>query len=258
MDHQFCPGSKLLRQPTPEIFACPSCGEEVEIWTDEFKASCPNCHHTVFSDTTMSCLDWCKYGKECVGDTIYDRYSRNKTALLKEKLLARMEKYFDRDRKLIEQARKVLQFAEELLLVEKADGHIVIPASILHDVGIKVAEEKYGSSAGPLQEKEGPPVAKAMLQKLGFNAGDTEQICTIIGHHHSPGEVDSENFRVLYDADCLVNMQGMVGKKTDSELRGFIERVFLTDTGKKLAMKNYFKQEESLYAGSRPTARSIE
>ncbi len=258
MDHQFCPGSKLLRQPTPEIFDCPSCGEEVEIWTDEFKASCPGCHRTVFSDTTMSCLDWCKYGKECVGDTIYDRHLRNKTAGMKEKLLARMEKYFDQDRKRVEHAKKVLQFAEELLLEEKADWHIVIPAGILHDVGIKVAEEKYGSSAGPLQEKEGPPVAKAILQKLGFNAGDIEQICTIIGHHHSPGEVGSDNFRVLYDADCLVNMQGMVVKKTDSELGGFIERVFLTDTGKKIAAKNYVKREETLYAGSGPTARSIE
>ncbi len=255
MDHQFCPGAKLLRQPTPEIFACPSCGEEVEIWTDEFKASCPSCRRTVFGDATMSCLDWCKYGKECVGDAIYDRYLRNKAAGMKEKLLARMEKYFDRDRERIEHAKKVLQFAEELLLEEKADWHIVIPTSILHDVGIKIAEEKYGSSAGPLQEKEGPPVAKEMLQKLGFNVDDIEQICKIIGHHHSPGEVDSQNFRVLYDADCLVNMQGMVSKKNDSELREFIERVFLTDTGKRLAVKNYVGQaidtneEETLLCG---------
>ena len=37
MDHQFCPGATLLRRPVPEIFDCPSCHGEVEIWTDEFK-----------------------------------------------------------------------------------------------------------------------------------------------------------------------------------------------------------------------------
>jgi len=39
----------------------------------------------------------------------------------------------------------------------------VIPASILHDVGIKAAEEKHGSSAGHFQELEGPEIARKIF-----------------------------------------------------------------------------------------------
>lgn len=37
-------------------------------------------------------LDWCKRGKECVGDAIYDKYMRNKAVGLKKHLLAKSEK----------------------------------------------------------------------------------------------------------------------------------------------------------------------
>lgn len=40
---RVCPGSKPLRQPAPEIFICSSCGEEVEIWTDEVRRDCSSC-----------------------------------------------------------------------------------------------------------------------------------------------------------------------------------------------------------------------
>ena len=50
MDHVYCPGSKLLRQPKPESVACASCGTEVEIWSDEIKGTCPGCGKTVFKD----------------------------------------------------------------------------------------------------------------------------------------------------------------------------------------------------------------
>ena len=39
--HLVCPGARLIKQPKPEIFTFPSCGAEVEIWTDEIKAVCP-------------------------------------------------------------------------------------------------------------------------------------------------------------------------------------------------------------------------
>ena len=45
---------------------------------------------------------------------------------------------------------------------------MVISAAILHDIGIHKAEEKYKSSAGNYQEIEGPPIAKAIMEKLQF------------------------------------------------------------------------------------------
>ena len=132
-----------------------------------------------------------------------------------------------------------MSFAEELLKTEECDWHIVIPASILHDIGIKEAEKKYGSSAGPYQETEGPAIARGILLKMGLKKGDIEEICDIIAHHHSPGEIDSLNFKVLYDADWLVNLKDEVKTKDKDKLRRIIAKIFLTVTGKELAKKMF-------------------
>jgi HD superfamily phosphohydrolase YqeK/predicted RNA-binding Zn-ribbon protein involved in translation (DUF1610 family) len=234
-----CPGSQGVRQPKPEIINCPSCGEEVEIWTDEIKAICPNCKKGVLRQEAPSCLDWCRYGKECVGEGTYNKYMQNKAMTIKQKLLNELEEYFGNDAKRINHAKQVMHFAEELLKKEEGDWHIVIPASILHDIGIKEAERKYGSSAGPYQEKEGPPLAKEILIPMGLKKEDMEEICQIIAHHHSPGKINTQNFKLLYDADWLVNLKEEVGTKDKTKLKKIIDKIFLSKTAKDLAEKIY-------------------
>lgn len=73
-----CPGSRSFSQPHPELIKCAFCGRELEIWSDEAKAACPHCKKTVFKEGGASCLDWCKYAKECVGENIYNKYAKNK------------------------------------------------------------------------------------------------------------------------------------------------------------------------------------
>ncbi|MFH1655013.1 MAG: hypothetical protein ABH954_00165 [Candidatus Omnitrophota bacterium] len=73
-----CPGAKDFKRPKPEDIKCPHCGEEIEIWTDEVKAICPKCKKEVTRKQLPSCLDWCKYAKECVGDELYNKYLKNK------------------------------------------------------------------------------------------------------------------------------------------------------------------------------------
>lgn len=236
----FCPGAQKFRQPEPENIKCPVCKQEVEIWTDEFQVTCPNCKNKIFRQQEgASCLDWCKYAKECVGDTTYNIYMQNKAITTKQKLLKELEEYFGNDTKRINHAKNVMNFAEELLRQEKADWHIVIPASILHDVGIKVAEEKYGSNAGHYQEKEGPEIARKILLKLGCKKEDIEEICQIIAHHHSPGKVNTLNFKVLCDADWLVNLKDEVDTEDEEKLKKIINKVFNTNTAKQLAQKIY-------------------
>jgi len=74
-----CPGSQKFSQPQPEFRSCPFCGEEVEIWTDEIKARCRKCKTAVFREQAQTCLDWCKYAKECVGEQVYNKYMQNKS-----------------------------------------------------------------------------------------------------------------------------------------------------------------------------------
>jgi len=75
-----CPGSQFFSQPHPESIKCVFCGAEIEIWSDEVKAKCPKCKKTVMRDQGASCLDWCKYAKQCLGDKLYKEYIKNKEA----------------------------------------------------------------------------------------------------------------------------------------------------------------------------------
>lgn len=234
-----CPGSGKFKHPHPEEIKCPSCGEALEIWTDEVQAKCPGCKKTVIREQGQSCLDWCKYARECVGDQAYSGYLMNKNLSIKGKLINELEAYFGKDAKRIEHAKKVLDFAEEILRREESDWHIVVPAAILHDVGIKIAEQKYGSAAGNYQEKEGPQIARDILKKLNFKKEDIEEICDIIGHHHSPGAVNTRNFKVLCDADWLVNLKEEAVIRDKAGLKEAISKVFNTKTGKEIAERIY-------------------
>ena len=78
-----CPGAKAFKQPEPQDIKCPFCNYDLEIWTDEFKVKCPNCQKIVSRKQAPSCLDWCKYAKECAGDTVYQNHLENKRLSLK-------------------------------------------------------------------------------------------------------------------------------------------------------------------------------
>ncbi|MFH1003501.1 MAG: hypothetical protein V1780_05085, partial [Chloroflexota bacterium] len=79
-----CPGSRTIREPVPDEIKCPQCGGEVEIWTDELKATCPNCGHKVFREARVSCIDWCPHAQECVGPEVYQRLKPGGEAELAE------------------------------------------------------------------------------------------------------------------------------------------------------------------------------
>ncbi len=233
-----CPGQDK-KDIKAEIIGCPKCGYEVELFSDEIKAKCPKCQAHIYRETLPTCIDWCKYAKECVGNDAYNNYIKNKSIIIKDKLIKELEEYFGKDELRIEHAKKVMSYAEELLRKEGGDWHIVVPASILHDVGIKVAEEKYASSADSYQEKEGPAIAGKMLLRLGVKKGDIDEICRIIAYHHSPCEVDTLNFKILYDADYLVNLKEEVDLEEKEKAVKIINKVFFTNEAKEIARKIY-------------------
>lgn len=114
---------------------------------------------------------------------------------------------------------------------------MVIASAILHDIGIPESERKYGSSAGHYQEVEGPPIARRILEKYDLLKAFIDEVCEIIGNHHSPGKVATINFRIVYDADCLVNFGDRLKEKDEQYRIKLVEKVFLTATGKEIAEK---------------------
>ena len=109
MDRPICPGARIFRQPRPESFSCPDCGEEVEIWTDEFRRPCPGCGRIVFRDAGMGCLEWCAMAEQCLGKEAYGDFLRRKRSTIRERLLSEIERHFGADRERIEHAGAVLE-----------------------------------------------------------------------------------------------------------------------------------------------------
>ena len=67
-----CPGANDILMPTIKLKTCPECGEEIELISSEFQAKCPECGFVIYNDV-ISCVQWCEYARECVGDEIYER-----------------------------------------------------------------------------------------------------------------------------------------------------------------------------------------
>ena len=110
----------------------------------------------------------------------------------------------------------------------------------VHDIGIKISEEKYNSSAGKYQEIEGPPIAEEMLTKLGYDKNVIERVSYLVGHHHTYSNIDGIDYQILVEADFLVNIdEDEMTKETAENVR---EKIFKTKSGTQM-LDNLFLTE---------------
>ncbi|MEI6219427.1 MAG: HD domain-containing protein [bacterium] len=162
-------------------------------------------------------------------------YSLTKRILRKQVLSSAVAGYFGADSRRISHARRTADYAEMILTEEPlADPDVVMASALLHDIGIKIAEEKYGSAEARYQEVEGPAVAGEILRKLEYSEAFICEVCDIIGHHHHPRIDETVNFKVLYDADQLVNAEEN-GVKRPWGGAGTATSAFLTEVGARIA-----------------------
>ena len=77
------------------------------------------------------------------------------------------------------------------------------------------------------------------MKELGIDESIIKEVCSIIGNHHSPGKINTLNFKVLHDADWLVNLSDEYDCSDKEKLLRIINKIFLTSSGKKMAKKIY-------------------
>ena len=146
------------------------------------------------------------------------------------------------DPKRIQHFMKVHAFAGLIAKGEGLDAHTVFvleAAAYVHDIGIHEGERLYGRNDGKTQEMLGPAEARPMLEKLGFSVEDTERICFLVGHHHSYGKIDGPDFRILVEADMIVNAYEDGNDRQRNE--GLYKNLFVTDTGRDIFRKLFLE-----------------
>ena len=85
----------------------------------------------------------------------------------------------------------------------------------------------------------GPAIARDILTDLGAEAEVIDEVCDIVGHHHHPREGETKNFKALYDADLIVNLEetNKNSPLNAEKLEEIINKNFLTETGAKVARR---------------------
>ncbi len=234
-----CPGQDTQYWQPGAIFEvkCPKCEHTVEFFKDDTSRKCGSCGHR-FANPRMDfgCASYCQYAEQCLG-TLPPELLAQKDNLLKDRVAIEMKRYFKSDFKRIGHASRVARYAEKIGKFEGGNLAVILPAAYLHDIGILEAEKKHGSTAAKYQEMEGPAIAKSILIKSGAQEALIEEICDIVGHHHHPRADDTTNFKAVYDADLIENLdekqkETQVDKDTLSEKIG---EIFLTPTGRETA-----------------------
>ena len=162
-----------------------------------------------------------------------------------DKLMERMIEFDGGDPKRIQHFIKVHSFAQQIGVGEGLDVHtqeLLEAAAIVHDIGIHPAETKYGRCDGRLQEQEGPKPAKEILKELDFPESDIERICFLIAHHHTYENVEGMDYRILLEADFLVNLYE--DALPESAIHAALQNIFRTETGMRICKTMYGIQDE--------------
>ena len=153
--------------------------------------------------------------------------------MITDELIIKMTEFNAGDPKRIQHFIKVYEFAHVIGVKEglpPAEQRVLDIASIMHDIGIRPSEEKYGRCDGKLQEQEGPAYARRMLAEFPeVTANEIERVCYLIAHHHTYENIEGLDYRALLEADFLVN--AMEDNLKKEAIINFRDKVFETRTG---------------------------
>lgn len=162
-----------------------------------------------------------------------------------QELRRRMTVYYTGDPARIQHFLKVYEFS---LMIGVEEGlsekelEILGAAALVHDIGIRSAEEKYGSCDGRLQEQEGPAEAEKMMAAVGYPQEVIARVSYLVGHHHTYTQIDGADYQILVEADFLVNLyEGESSRKT---IYNTYRKIFRTEAGRRLC-RIQFALEES-------------
>lgn len=150
-----------------------------------------------------------------------------------QELAHAMIRYDNGDPKRIQHTTKVHAYATLIGIGEGLDEEtqfILESSALVHDIGIRASERKFGHQNGKLQEQEGPEVAKDLLMRLGgYTKEQIDRICWLVAHHHTYHACEDMDYQILIEADFLVNLYE--DNESDNAIRAVRRNIFRTKSG---------------------------
>ena len=112
-------------------------------------------------------------------------------------------------------------------------------AAVVHDIACPACREKYGNANGKYQELESPPLVEKFFEGMPVERRMAERISWLVAHHHTYTDVEGLDYRILLEADFLVNAgEGGLSRAAIETMR---QNVFRTETGIRLLDSVYLR-----------------
>lgn len=158
------------------------------------------------------------------------------------KVIEAMIEYFGSDVRRINHFLKVFAFAKAIGEGENLNHEelkLLETTAVVHDIGIKVSEQKYKSSSGKYQELEGPAEAEKLLKHIGYDEKFIDDVKYLVAHHHTYNCIDSLPYQILVEADFIVNF--FEDNSSIESIKNVYNKIFKTQKGKAIVQKMYFE-----------------
>lgn len=244
-----CPGQDTRYWKPGDIFevSCPQCAHPVEFFKDEPSRKCKNCgHRFVNPRMDFGCAAYCKFAEQCIGN-LDEALLVQRDELFKNRVALEMKRYFNKDFKRIAHTIKVVRYAEKIVKEEKGDLAIVLSAAYLLDIGIKgETDQRDARDEGPSQkENEKGAFVQKILTRLGASNKLIEEVNYIVSNFHHPKPHESINFRSVYDANLIADLEERQQNAPihHERLAAYIDKELLTISGRRLAKEILLQRE---------------
>ena len=120
----------------------------------------------------------------------------------------------------------------ELEGLDRETQFILEAAAIVHDIACPLCREKYGSTNGKYQEREGAPMVRAFFAGSDLSAEQIDRIAWLVAHHHTFNEIEGIDYQILVEADYIANASENEYDKKNIE--NFMAKIMKTDSAVRL------------------------
>lgn len=105
-------------------------------------------------------------------------------------------------------------------------------AAITHDIACPLCRDKYGSTNGKYQEREGEPIVRTFLADTDISSEQIDRIAWLVAHHHTFSDIDGPDWQILLEADYIANASE--NGYSQENVRNFMKIIMKTESGKRI------------------------